>query len=203
MLEWHALYRRDYWEHQPHRVELWVESDSIASFVSKMTYLYGIPMYVCKGQASKTYIREAADDALAAGKDLRILYVGDWDPTGLQIDTSLAERYGRYGAGVKLELQRIAVTPEQIRELSPISTPAKQTDRNFPRFEQRCNDAGVPVAAVETEALPPQFLRDLVDRAIAAQIDEERWELVAEYERQEKAQLSDLLDLAAEAGGVL
>lgn len=193
--DWHALYRRDYWHHQPKRLELWVESDSIASFVADIAAEFGVPLYVTKGQASKTYMHGAAEDARALGKPLEILYVGDFDPSGLQIERSVAERYARY-ADIDLRLQRVAVTAAQIAAGDLIATVAKGSDANYRRFVDHCHAHGVPVAAVETEALPPADLRTMVTDAIAIRLDYDAWSLAEHYERSERAQLADLLDAA-------
>lgn len=192
--EWQAHYRRDYWAAQPYRVELWVESDSIASFLDDTVEQYGVPMYVCRGQASRTYIRGAANDAQASGKPVRILYVGDFDPSGLAIDRSLIERYAAFSqCDVELELTRVAVTPDQVTDFNLFGNPAKRSDPNFNRFANYCERNDLPPLAYETEALPPQALRSIVEEAIAIQVDLDKWRAVAEYETAERAQLHALL----------
>jgi hypothetical protein len=91
-----VMYRRDAWRDQPYRVEVWVESDSIAGFIDQITRPLGVPLFVCKGQSSKAYIRGAAKQSDAMGKPIRSLSVGDHDPTGLRITTSVDDRYRRY-----------------------------------------------------------------------------------------------------------
>ena len=39
-----TMYRRDSWRDQRYRVEVWVESDSIAGFISEITYPLGVPL---------------------------------------------------------------------------------------------------------------------------------------------------------------
>ena len=186
--EWQSMYRKDYWQTQPERVELWVESDSIASFLLEIVQRYGLPMYVCKGQASKSYIYAAARAAEALGKPVRILYLGDFDPTGVKIDQSLTQRYGRYGA-VDLSIERIGITPRQIIDMSLMGTPAKRKDPNYSSFVRYCADHGLPVEAVETEAMHPVDLRSLVTEAIDSTIDGRAWAAVADYEESERLQL--------------
>lgn len=191
-----ASYRRDYWRDQPVRLELWVESDALASALNRAVSGFGVPMFVCRGQASKAYIYQAAQDAEEIGKPVRVLYLGDFDPTGLQIDRSMQERYRRYGA-TDLALERIAVTPQQIRDMKLQSTDAKRGDPNYKRFASICEAQDLPVRAWEAEAIDPPVLRQLTADAIAAHIDFDRWESTASYERAERQTLANLLGGAA------
>jgi hypothetical protein len=185
-------YRRDYWRSQPYRVEVWVESDAIASALSHTVLPYGVPLFTCRGQASKSYIWQAAADAAALGKPIRIIYLGDFDPTGLAIDLSLEERYRRYSDRAALEVERVAVTVEHVRRGLP-SGPAKVGDSNYKRFAAYCEAQRVPVASVEAEALPPAELRDLAKAAVEAWIDAEVWESARQYEAEERRQLRQLV----------
>lgn len=192
--EWQAQYRRDYWSDQPRRVELWVESDSIASFFSDRISPLGVPLYVCRGQASRTYIRAAVEEARVDGKPVDILYVGDYDPSGLAIDRSLISRYAEYGDDVDVTIERIALTADQIREYRLEGNPAKRSDPNFARFEATCRSLGMEPDAYETEALPAQALREIVDQAIWSRVDIGEWRAVADYERAEREQLRALVN---------
>jgi hypothetical protein len=195
LAEWQAIYRRDYWQAQPKRVEVWVESDSIASFIGDTVDPYGVPLYVCRGQASRTYIRGAVNDAQVEGKPVQIIYVGDFDPSGLAIDRSLVDRYAEFGAGeVPLTLTRVAVTPEQIAAYDLFGYPAKRNDPNYRRFLETCAAHDLGPLAYETEALPPQVLRSIVDEAIAQAIDHSAWRAVASYETAERMQLDALIN---------
>jgi hypothetical protein len=170
------MYRRDTWRDQPFRVEVWVESDSIAGFVSEITYPLGVPLFVCKGQSSKAYIRDAATISDQLGKPIRVMYLGDYDPTGLRITTSVDDRYRRYAPSAELTVERIAVTPEQIDQLELVGHPSKRTDPNYPWFAARCAEHGTPASdgtylSYETEAIPPPQLRAMVRAAVESLMD--------------------------------
>ncbi len=186
-------YRRDYWAAQPLRVEVWVESDAIASALGQTILPYGVPIFTCRGQASKTYIRAAVDDSLAIAKPIHILYAGDWDPTGLAIDRSLDERYGRYSDNADVTITRVAVTPGQIRDYDLDGTAAKTGDPNYKRFLTICDQHGLLPVAIEAEALPPAVLRQAVAEGIESLIDPEAWRAVIGYEHAEVEQLKALV----------
>lgn len=199
LAEMARLYRRNYWDTQPVRAEVWVESDSLASFVHEITDDYGVPLFACRGQASKTYVYGAAQTAAAIGKPVVILYIGDWDPTGTAIDGSVAERLQRYGDGrVSLEVERIAVTATQVPGLVTSTHRLNHNDRNTARFLALCDTHGLPHVAVEAEAIEPDELRQLLRDAIEGCIlDRDAWQAMRAYEEQERDLLAGLA-----AGGV-
>lgn len=191
--DWQHAYRRDHWATQPTRVELWVESDSIASFINADVMRYGLPMFVCRGQASRTYVRAAAEESRRVGKPVSIIYIGDLDPSGLAIHASLAERRNRFADGASLTLKRAAVTAAHVAELNLIGTPAKRTDPNYRGFAAWCETQGMQPMAYETEALPPDRLREIVRAAIVESIDVDAWQTATRWEATERRQLVDLI----------
>jgi hypothetical protein len=120
-----------------------------------------------------------------------ILYVGDWDPTGLAIPLSLTDRMERYGGrppdpppgmwvyadadddAPPVELRRVALTPDDVRSGRLISHGVNTSDSNYRRFAEqaRLMDLG-PQTAVEVEALSPNVLRLRLKRAIEDLIED-------------------------------
>ncbi len=194
LASWQRTYRRAYWGQQRLRVEVWVESDAIASALWPSIAHYGVPVYTCRGQASKTFIQAAAEDSARLAKPICILYAGDWDPTGLAIDRSLEERYHRYSdEGADISIGRVAVTPLQIQAHGLTGGPAKVGDPNYKRFRAKCEELGLPVVAIEAEELPPDVLRESVARAVESLIDADAWNAVIAYEEAERQQLEALV----------
>jgi hypothetical protein len=188
---WGEAYRRDLWASQPRHVEVWCESDSIAGVLDRVTRPLGVGLFVCRGQSSKTYVYEAAQAYRRIGKPVSILYVGDWDPSGLAIPLSVEGRMRRYGSGeISIELVRVAVTPEDVRggELV-VKHQVNRKDSNHRRFAEHCELMGLdPQIAVEVEALPPEELRDRLANALLGLVDDPAsWEatLAAEHSERE------------------
>lgn len=190
-----ANYRRNFWQDQPIRVEIWCESDSVASFIRSAADRYAMPLSACRGQASKTFVYESATELKRIGKPVHVIYVGDWDPTGLAIDRAVEERLDRYVEGeVEITLERIAITPEQARLLAPTGTPAKRSDVNYARFKEECDLHGLDYLAVEAEALDPGELRSLVDAAVERFVDHDAWETHLEQQATDIEELRELID---------
>ena len=189
-------YRRDLWSSQPTRVEVWAESDSTASLIDPVTRPLGVGLFSCRGQAGKEFAYGAARDYLDIGKPVHVLYVGDWDPSGLSIPRSLEERLNRYANGkVDITFDRIAVTPEQITDYDLQTHAVNVEDTSYKRFAEACRLVGLaPQTAVEVEAIDPPTMRALVeDRLYDLVEDIAAWNTTIDYENAEREQLAGFL----------
>ena len=79
------------------------------------------------GSATEVYNIAQDDD----GRPLIALYVGDWDPSGLCMsEHDLPERLSRYD-GEHVELERIALTRSQLRDLPSFPAADKKKDPRY------------------------------------------------------------------------
>jgi hypothetical protein len=188
-------YRRDVWAGQPRRVEVWAESDSIAGVVKKTTMGLGVGLNSCRGQAGKAFTQISTATQQRIGKPVTILYVGDWDPTGLAIPRSVEERLHRYSNGaVEVDFYRLAVTPEDIISLDLATHDVNRSDPNYRRYARDCERAGLdPQVSVEVEALPPDVLRDRLKTAIYDLVeDADAWNSAVAAQAAERHLIADL-----------
>ncbi|MFG2211014.1 hypothetical protein [Streptomyces sp. NPDC048638] len=195
-------YRRNLWASQRRRVEVWCESDSAAGVLVPVTTAWGVGLYSCRGQSSKTYVREAVVESLRQPKPLTTCFVGDWDPSGRSVPRSVLERMERYGAGqLDLDFQQIAVTAEDVRSGRLLTHYVNTADVNYKRYQQECLDEGIdPNSAVEVEALDPGLLRSRLSDAIEALVDDvAAWSHLARAERAERELLDSLHARVSEA----
>lgn len=189
-------YRRNLWASQRRRVEVWCESDSISGVLYPIASKWGVGLFSCRGQSSKTFVYDAVQAYERRQKPLTVLYAGDWDPSGRSIPRSVVERMERYsGNAIDLEFQQIAITPADVRGGHLVGHGANTADSNFKRFSEECQREGLdPFGAVEVEALRPESLRERLDQAIENLIDDpHRWRSLEEAERQDRETLWDAL----------
>ncbi|WP_432137174.1 hypothetical protein [Streptomyces sp. bgisy154] len=67
-------YRRNLWASQSRRVEVWVESDSVGGVVEPVTSAWGVGLYSCRGQSSKTFVWEAAQQYTRQAKPVTVIF---------------------------------------------------------------------------------------------------------------------------------
>jgi hypothetical protein len=172
-------YRRDFWNQQPVRVVVWSEKGTVRGVLRPMLDQYGVRFRRVGGFASSGKAHSIAEDN--DGRPLIIIYVGDYDPSGLYMsECDLPNRMKKY-EGHHVEIRRIAVTPEQTISLPSFPASDKRKDTRYKWFTQNFGDR-----CWELDALDPNVLRDLVEREIKSLIEPDAWqrcELVNAAER--------------------
>ena len=191
----HDQYRRNLWATQPRRVEVWAESDSTSMLVEEVTRKLGIGLYSCKGQAGKEFAYASAMTYRQINKPVTILYLGDWDPSGLAIPRSLEDRLNRYSRNtVDITFQRLAVTPDQIREHDLQTHDINSRDSSYGRFVDQCHEVGLSETdAVEVEAFPAPVLREIVEKQLYSMIENvSSWNATLTAEDVDREMLADM-----------
>ena len=173
-------YRRDYWQEQPRRVEVWSEKGTVRGTLGPVLAEFGVTFRVMHGYASATVANDVAEESLADERPLHALYCGDWDPSGLHMsEVDLPDRVERYGGDV--DLDRIALLHADLDALPCFSPENKAKDARLAWFKREIN-----TQCCELDALPPPELRDRVARAITRLIDWNLWQRAIEVERVER-----------------
>lgn len=88
-------YRLDRQRNQKVHVEVWTEKDAISSILKQVTNYFGITLSVNKGYTSSTAIYKAYNrftEVISNGGQVKILYFGDHDPSGLDMIRDIEER---------------------------------------------------------------------------------------------------------------
>jgi hypothetical protein len=179
-------YRRDYWQAQDHWVEVWSEKGTIRGVLKPVLDKYGVAFRVMHGFASATVVNDIAEDTQRSPKLLTVLYVGDWDPSGMYMsEADLPGRLAQYGAE-SFEIHRTALTLDDVSDggLPSFGVETKQGDKRYrwfsDNFGHRC---------WELDALPSNILRDRVEKQIRALIDEDNWKHMLAIEAEEVASM--------------
>lgn len=162
-----ANYRLDRWKDQTDYVELWTEKDAISSVIKPIADKHHVYLSVNRGYSSASAMHEAFQrfrDKDEEGKLLHILYLGDHDPSGLDMVRDIEERLEEFG--VVVDIEHIALTMDQVQEYDPPPNPAKITD---PRAKMYILEHGD--VSWEVDALQPNVMMDLIDGEISSFID--------------------------------
>jgi hypothetical protein len=161
-------YRRDFWDQQPVRVEVWSEKGTIRGVLAPVLDDYAVGFRVMHGFSSATTIYDVSQDD--DGRELVALYVGDLDPSGMFMsEEDLPERLAGYD-GDHITIKRIALTREQVTGLPSFPAADKRKD---PRYKWFCANHGD--RCWELDAMDPNDLRDCVEREIMRLIEPTAW----------------------------
>ena len=179
-------YRRNYWDQQPVRLVVISEKGTVRGLLWPVLNKYGVKFRVMHGFSSATAVKDIASDF--DGRPLIILYVGDWDPSGLYMsEHDLPERFSRYG-GHHIELKRIALTRDQLADLPSFPATDKKKD---PRYKWFVENYGK--RCWELDALDPNELRACVETEIMKHIEPMAWERCKVTEAAERESLQTFL----------
>lgn len=161
-------YRFDYWSMQPRRVEVWSEKGTVRGTLAPVLDRYALTMRVMHGHASATALKDAAEASLDDHRPITVIYVGDFDPSGMHMsEVDIPDRMARYGGDVALV--RIAIGTRDL-SLPSFKASDKLSD---PRHHWFVGAYGT--TCVELDALPPPDLRSRVEGAVLALLDIDAW----------------------------
>lgn len=173
-------YRRDRTEGQESSVYLGIEKAGIVEQLQEWFGAYGIPVLALGGYGSQSYVDEVARDVRAAARPAVLLYAGDYDPSGEDIDRDFVQRTGCWA-----DVRRVALTETQVTEYALPPQPGKETDSRARGFIERHGK----LVQVEVDALPPNALRDLFTEAIAEFWDNDVYQAALDSENEDRQQL--------------
>jgi hypothetical protein len=193
-------YRLDRTIGQDVSVYLGVEKAGIVEQLRSWFGDYGIPVLALGGYSSQSYVGQVVADVQSQRLPDRLiddygatwdvdtpnwrpavlLYAGDFDPSGEDIDRDFVARTGCWDKVI-----RVALSAEQVQTYRLPPNPGKVTDSRAAAFTARHGQ----LVQVELDALDPVDLRRLYTDAIAQFWDTSAYDAVLARERADLAQL--------------
>lgn len=178
-------YRKDRWADQPQRILMMSEKGTVGGILQPILHQYGVPFLVAHGFSSATVVNNLAQESLTDDRPLTILYVGDYDPSGLYMsDVDLPRRLFRYAG--EADVVRIALLRSHCQGLPSFPVASKSKDARYQWYASRFGSD-----CWELDAMDPNRLRDTVEQAIEGYIDFEMWDRAEAVEAAEMKSLSD------------
>lgn len=183
-------YLLDKWKDQPNYVEVWVEKDALIDIVGQACRALDTPFFSCRGYTSQSEMWLAAQRFIVQNEireNCFIIHLGDHDPSGIDMTRDITERLELFGAYV--EVNRIALTMDQVNKYNPPPNPAKITDTRSSKYIREFGNE-----SWELDALEPQMLAELITNEVTALRDDEIYERICAREAKEKNELQLLVD---------
>jgi hypothetical protein len=204
-------FRIDKWADQPYRVETWIEKDALVGVIEAPCQRNDVPFFSCRGYTSASEMWGASQrimSHLSAGQHVRVLHLGDHDPSGLDMTRDIEERLLHFLAShaywgdiegtpafaegndavdwvaERFSVNRLALNMDQVEEHDPPPNPAKITDSRAERYIARHG-----TESWELDALPPDVLGGLIEDQILDLRDEVAWEDASERQDDHRATL--------------
>ncbi len=178
-------YALDKWADQENYIECWVEKEALAGVVGQICTQLDVPFFACKGYVSQSEMWGAAQrikERANQGRGCILLYLGDHDPSGIDMTRDIRDRLQLFDAFPTL--YRIALNRDQIEQYNPPPNPAKMTDSRYADYI-----ATHGTKSWELDALEPAVITALIDDRVSRYRDQEKWDAVKERESGQRALL--------------
>jgi hypothetical protein len=210
-------YRRDLWETQDVRVEVWVEKEALAGVIERACQDIRVPFFACRGYTSQSAMYEASQrfyHHTVLGKRVLVLHLGDHDPSGIDMTRDIEERIRLFmavdyatAANDVYDAFALEDADEQVENAVGWATEWFELNRlalNWDQVQQyqpppnpaKLTDSrGAGYVAEygdeswELDALEPTVIGDLIRDAVADVMDDRLWEEAVERESEERAVL--------------
>lgn len=208
-------FHHDLWESQPTRVEVWIEKDALVGVIEGVCRQNDVAYFSCRGYTSQSEMWRAGrrlGGYLAAGQAVKILHMGDHDPSGIDMSRDIEERLFRFLATdhykdvngatgeaavrescdlvtTQFTLERIALNMDQVRQYDPPPNPAKLSDSRGLAYIAEYGDE-----SWELDALEPSVLAALIQDGIDGVRDEELWDAAIEEQERQREQLTAVME---------
>lgn len=202
-------FKVDMWRRQPAYVEVFVEKQSLENVLEPLCWELDVPFSSNKGYSSSSAYYDAGKrflEAAHAGKTLHLVYLGDHDPSGVDMSRDIDDRLtlfiqsaldGTIFEESKLaeelalvdprphEVHRVALNMDQVDAMHLQSSPAKPKDSRMGEYRRQFGTFDTwELAAVE-----PRTMVQIVRDAVEGLIDRELWEEDKAREEQGRGEL--------------
>jgi hypothetical protein len=191
-------YRIEKWATQPLRMEVWIEKDALVDVVARPANGLDIPYFAARGYNSTSNAWQAArriEGYFDAGAErVVVLHLGDHDPEGIDMTRDIRARFETFlwGDGYyrevndgALDIRRIALNMDQVRQYDPPPNPAKETSSRYAGYIAAFGTA----TSWELDALDPPTIDALIRAEVEAERDEGLWQEAVANEEAGKEQL--------------
>lgn len=180
-------FRLDPWEDQEHYIECWIEKDALVGIIERPCNKHFIPYFSCRGYTSLSEMWQAAQrlsDKVDRGHTVTILHLGDHDPSGMDMTRDINDRIREFGHDAEVEVVRLALNMDQVRQYNPPPNPAKLTDSRCAEYVLEHGDE-----SWELDALDVSVIEKLIEDEIEWRIDDDK---LAEVKKKQERMKDDL-----------
>lgn len=164
-----SQFRIDTWKDQDNHVEVMVEKQALEGVLEPVCRELDIRFTANKGYSSSSSLYEIGRNLYEAGeigKELHVIYLGDHDPSGIDMTRDIRERLSMFSEST-VNVHRVALNMDQVEEYKPPENPAKLKDTRAAKYIEKFGKS-----SWELDALEPALLADLVCQTVVKLRDE-------------------------------
>jgi len=184
---------------QPYRLAIIGEKSSLDPVLGPVAEEFGADIYLPTGEISDTILHQMASLTAAEERPLIICYFADCDPSGWQMGISVSRKLQALSEPLgpfEFEVHRVALTPDQVRELNLKPSPLKDTEKRRAKWEARTGtkqteiDAAIALRPDDLARIARAAITPFFDATLAGRFEQAR----QEWEDEARAVIDDGLD---------
>ena len=190
-------FRLDKWKKQKHYLEVMVEKQALEGIIYPVCEKWSVPLTANKGYSSVSsmykrgkFIQSQRD---VEGKEVHVLYLGDHDPSGIDMTRDVKDRLERYSDG-PVDVIRLGLNHDQVLRHQLIENPVKFDDSRAAGYIERFG-----THSWELDALKPKTLRALVENGIKQFLDLPAWRALENQQQSDQDTLQTIIEEIPEA----
>ena len=182
----------DHWVDQEKFVFVMAEKDAVSNIVEPICSKYDVQYMANKGYSSQSAmyrLYQRVQTEIYEGKEIICIYLGDFDPSGLDMDRDIFDRMNLFlgfspSFGQEFPIKRIALTMPQIKEYKPPENPAKVTDTRYAAYVEKHGEK-----SWELDAIKPNILAEMLEDEILEHVDMEKFEKIDKQQEEWKKEM--------------
>lgn len=185
-------FKYDYWDTQPVRIEVWVEKEALVGVIERTAFKYRCPFFACRGYSSQSEAWRAGQrfkNYNDCGQPVKVIHLGDHDPSGIDMTRDNRDRLLLFSEDSDVEVIRVALNEDQVRQYNPPPNPAKLTDTRAADYVRKFGNE-----SWELDALDPTVIDGLISAEIEKYIDWDNWDEIKEKEQQSRKKIKEIAD---------
>ncbi len=183
-------YQVDSREDQDFYVEVWIEKEALLGVIEPVCRRLDVTYLACRGYLSQSAMYNAAQrmrHAESEGQETVVLYLGDHDPSGIDMTRDIQERLEAFGAETLVD--RLGLNMDQVEHYNPPPNFAKLTDTRSAKYIDRHGRD-----SWELDALSPQIITMLVEDAIDIYTDDDKRQALLDQQEKDRDQLNYVME---------
>lgn len=214
--EYYDAYRKEFldsdryynvplWYKQPNLVEIWVEKKGLLPKVEGYVHDMDVQVRAVEGYPPWEFVNENISDIYeylddrAENATVHILYLGDLDPSGLDIDRQIQDAFSHFE--MPMQFERIGLLPEQVKKYNLPPIPSNEEviqkihrDARYAKYFEKYGERFTELDA--WDGLSPDTMRTEIRAKVDGLFDHS---LDSERIRQHKIDLDKLKGMLNEA----
>lgn len=167
-------YNLPFWLKQLHYIEVWLEKDALSSLFNEVTKKYHVKIVPVRGYSSVTFLYEACKrlkkiQTEQKEKEIVVLFFGDFDPSGLDIERVVLEYLEKFGVDLGVQFERFSRVALNLEHVQNYQLPPNPTKKADPRAETYISQYGD--VCWELDAIEPLELQRILGDSIVKYLD--------------------------------